>query len=82
MLGRRRCHNVVTTRCEFGELTGDGLRRFPLVRQVRESLRDNQIQALPDWGSNGRIVMSCQLDLCQPDLLSPEDHSITASTYT
>ena len=38
------------TRCEFGELTGDGLRRFPLVRPVRESLRDNQIQPLSDWG--------------------------------
>ena len=28
----------------------DGLRWFQLVAPVRESLRDNQIQPLPDWG--------------------------------
>jgi hypothetical protein len=61
-LRQRRRHNGVTTRCEFGELTGDGLRRFPLVRPVRESLRDNQIQPLPGWGSSGRRFKSCQPD--------------------
>jgi hypothetical protein len=41
---------------------GDGLRRFPLVRPIRESLRDNQIRPLSDWGSSGRRFKSCQPD--------------------
>jgi hypothetical protein len=44
-LRHRRCHNVVTTRCEFGELTADGMRRFPLVRSVRESFREYSLPA-------------------------------------
>jgi hypothetical protein len=38
LLRPRRCHRAVTTRCVLGELTGDSLRQFPLVRLVRESL--------------------------------------------
>ena len=38
------------------------MRRFPLVRPVRESLRDNQIHPLSDWGSSGRRFKSCQPD--------------------
>jgi hypothetical protein len=46
-------------------VNGDGLRRFPLVRPVRESLRDSQIQPLSDWGSSGRRFKSCQPDTGQ-----------------
>ena len=56
-LRRGRCHGLVTTRCGFGEMTGDGLRRFLLVGPVRESLRYSRIQpmspATPTRG-NGR----------------------------
>ena len=61
-LRRRRCHNLVTTRCEFRELTRDGLRRFSLVRPIRDSLQDNRIQPLSDWVSTGRRFKSCQPD--------------------
>jgi hypothetical protein len=54
--------DVVTTSCGSGESTGDGSRRLPLVRTGRESLRDNQIRLLPDWGSSGRRFKSCQPD--------------------
>ena len=47
---RRRRHTAVTIKCGSGELTGDGSRRFPVVRTGRESLRDSQIQPLSDWG--------------------------------
>ena len=59
---QRRCHRVVTSKCEFGELAGDGLRRFLLVRLTRESLRDSEIRTLSDWGSSGRRFKSCQPD--------------------
>jgi hypothetical protein len=58
-----RCHTGVTTACEFGDIAGDGLRRFHLVRTVRDSLRDRLIQPLSDWGSSGRRFKSCQPDL-------------------
>jgi hypothetical protein len=58
---------ALSTRCEFAELTGDGLRRFRLVRPVRESLQDNQVQPLYDWASSSRRFKSCQPDRCQPD---------------
>ena len=57
-----RCHGRVTTRCELGELTGYGLRRFQLVGTVRDALRDRLIQPLSDWGSSGRRFKSCQPD--------------------
>ena len=41
---------TLSTRCEFGELTRDGLRRFTLVRTVRESLRHSCIQPMSDSG--------------------------------
>jgi Peptidase family M28 len=31
---RPRCHNFVTNSCESGESTGDGLRRFRLIRSL------------------------------------------------
>ena len=36
------------------------MRRFPLVRPVRESLPDKEIQLLSDWESSGRRFKSCQ----------------------
>jgi hypothetical protein len=51
---RRRCHNVVTTRCESGDSTGDSKRRFVLVSQLRDTLQNNEIQPMSDWGSSGR----------------------------
>ena len=57
----QRCHSSVRVRRD----EGDGLRRFLLVRSVRESLRDNQIQHLSDWGSSGRRFKSCQPDAGQ-----------------
>jgi hypothetical protein len=59
-----RCHH---TRYEFGELTGDGLRRFPLVGPVRESLRDDQIQPPSDPGSQVQILSARP---CQPDRIT------------
>jgi hypothetical protein len=50
---RRPCHTAVTTRCGSGEVTGDGSRRFPVVRTGRESLRDSQVRPPFDWGSSG-----------------------------
>ena len=50
---RRPCRTAVTTRCGSGELTGDGSRRFPVVRTGRESLRDSQVRPLSAWGSSG-----------------------------
>jgi hypothetical protein len=50
---RRACHTAVTTRCGSAELTGDGSRRFPVVRTGRESLRDSQVRPLFEWGSSG-----------------------------
>jgi hypothetical protein len=47
---RRPCHTAVTIRCGLGELTGDGLIRFPVVRTGRGSLRHSQIQPMSDWG--------------------------------
>src|SRR5271166_1304621 len=48
--------------CEFGDIPGDGLRRFHLVRTVRDSLRHRIIQSMSDWGSSGRRFKSCQPD--------------------
>src|ERR1700722_5922159 len=59
---RRRCHNVVTTRCEPGESTGDAKIRFLLVILRRELLRDNEMRPMSDWGSSGRRFKSCQPD--------------------
>ena len=46
-------------KCEFGELAGDGLRRFVLVRLTRESLRDSEIRPFSEsaWASrhNGEL---------------------------
>ena len=49
----RRCHDVVRTRRELGDLTGDGMRRFGLVKPLRESLQDNEIHPMSGWGSSG-----------------------------
>jgi hypothetical protein len=57
-----RCHQVqLGARIEFAELTWDGLGRPPLVSTVRESLRNNEIHPVSDWGSSGRRFNSCQL---------------------
>ena len=61
-LPRWRCHNVVTSRCEWGELTGDGLRPFVLVTQLLKPLQYSGIRAKSDWGSSGRRFKSCQPD--------------------
>ena len=42
------------TRCESGEPIGDTKRRFVLVGTLRESLQDNEIHPMSDWGSSGR----------------------------
>jgi hypothetical protein len=53
----------------------DGLRWFRLVGPVRESLRDNQIQPLPDWG-----VKWCELPDVQPCILHVDrDHQVAES---
>jgi hypothetical protein len=48
----RLCHDVVTTRWESGESTGDSKRRFVLVRYLPELLQDNENHAMSDWGSS------------------------------
>ena len=45
-LGQTFCCHL---RCEFGELTRDSGRRFPLVRPLRESLRTTKFSPF-DWG--------------------------------
>jgi hypothetical protein len=59
---RRRCHNVVTSRCESGGSTGDSKRPFALVRKLRDALQDNENHPMSDWGSSGRRFKSCQPD--------------------
>jgi hypothetical protein len=54
--GRRRCHNVVTSRCEPGGSTGDAKIRSLLVRLHSGLLRDNAIRPMSDWGSMVRVV--------------------------
>jgi hypothetical protein len=46
----KHCHTGVTTRREFGDSTGDSLRRVSLVGLLRESLRNSRIQPMSDWG--------------------------------
>jgi hypothetical protein len=70
----RRCHGRVTTACEFGNTAGDGLRRFRLVRTVRESLRDRTIQPMSDWGSSGRQSHHRDASITAP-LLMQREHS-------
>jgi hypothetical protein len=52
-----------TTRREFGELGGT-VRRFPRVRMVRESLRDNQIRPYPTEVQVVRAVKGGRLRTC------------------
>jgi hypothetical protein len=47
---RGRCHIVVTSGCESGELTGDGLRPFVLVGRPRKPLQHKEIRPISDWG--------------------------------
>jgi hypothetical protein len=41
----------VTTWCEFNDSTGRSVRRFQLVKSAHESLQDNGIQRLSNWGA-------------------------------
>src|SRR5258705_13335887 len=50
------CHGLVATRCGFGELMGDSLRRSPLVRPLRESLQHRQIQPESDSSQKSHAV--------------------------
>ncbi len=51
------------------------MRRFRLVSSLRESLRDKQIQPLPDWG-----VKWCELPDVQPCILHVyRDHQVAES---
>ena len=44
----------------------DGLRRFHLVRTVRDSWRDRVIQPISDWGSSGPQVQTPSLPVSLP----------------
>jgi hypothetical protein len=68
-LGLSGYQGVFTTRCEFADIAGDCLRRFHLVRAVRDSLQDRIIQPMSDRGSSGRRFKSCQADLGQTRFL-------------
>ena len=54
------------------------MRRFRLVRMLREPLRDKKIHPMSDWGSSGRRFKSCPRYLC-PRYLSPLPVSPTLS---
>src|SRR5258705_5086212 len=43
---QRRCHRLVTSKCEFGELAGDGLRRSLLVRLTSRVIAGQRNSAL------------------------------------
>lgn len=47
-------HVVEVVGCESGQLARDGLRRSSRAWPDRESLRENQVRLLSDWGSIGR----------------------------
>jgi hypothetical protein len=67
------------------ESTGDGLRRFWLVRVHRESLQGSGIQSLSDWGSSDRRFKSCQPDAGQrrfPEIREVLFSVPYASTYS
>jgi hypothetical protein len=49
----KHCHTGVTTRREFRDSTGNGLRRLSLVRLLQKSLRHSRIRPQSDSGSNG-----------------------------
>jgi hypothetical protein len=56
------CHNVCHSWAQMRGMAGDTKGLFWLVRLFRESLQDNRIQPVSDWGSSGRRFKSCQPD--------------------